>query len=243
MEHVSQQIIRHLQSAWLLVAIALLLHSCQTLQKSSQHGLNSGYYRLIEKDQPDQRIYLDTPDDQLIMYKTDQGAVQQNASRNIVLGRADSLLQQPIRLKKQSLDIDLTSILLKYRPSSFGEAPQLVTDFNFAVYTGWRFDTFKVISEKDPLGNGHNRIANHGFDFGVFAGPGTTLISPFTTRDRRAAEYNGLIIQSGLAMFVETDLASFGIAGGFDYLLNEDRNVWIYHNKPWAGFIVGIALN
>jgi hypothetical protein len=50
-------------------------------------------------------------------------------------------------------------------------------------------------------------------------------------------------MQAGLAGFVELNLASFGIALGFDYLMNPDRKVWIYQNKPWLGFMVGIALN
>jgi hypothetical protein len=226
-----------------IVALALLLHSCQTLQKSSQHGLNSGYYRLRQKDQPDQRVYIDAQDDQLIIYDMSDDQVPQNPSGNIKIGHVDAGLNKSIRLKKQSLDIDLTSILMKYRPSAFGEAPQLTADFNFALYSGWRFDTYKVTSEKNPLGQYRNRVDQNGFDFGLFVGPGTTLISPFTTRDQRAAEYNGMIIQSGLAMFVESDLASFGIAGGIDYLMNDDRNVWIYNQKPWIGFIIGIALN
>jgi hypothetical protein len=52
-----------------------------------------------------------------------------------------------------------------------------------------------------------------------------------------------MIIQSGIAGFIESNVASFGIALGFDSLLNSDRKVWIYNKKPWLGFIVGIALN
>jgi hypothetical protein len=56
-------------------------------------------------------------------------------------------------------------------------------------------------------------------------------------------EYSGLIIQTGFAGFIESNLASFGISAGIDYLLHSDREVWIYTNKPFIGFIVGIALN
>jgi hypothetical protein len=38
-------------------------------------------------------------------------------------------------------------------------------------------------------------------------------------------------------------MASFGFAAGYDYLLSQDRKIWIYNNKPWVGFVVGIALN
>jgi hypothetical protein len=77
----------------------------------------------------------------------------------------------------------------------------------------------------------------------LFAGPGTTLISPFTTQNKRPDEYSAMIIQTGIAGFIELNMASFGFAVGYDYLLNPDRKIWIYNNKLWVGFIVGIALN
>jgi hypothetical protein len=112
-----------------------------------------------------------------------------------------------------------------------------------ALYAGWRHDYFHIISKKDPLGKSYSKISNRGFDFGIFAGPGVTLISPFTTQNKRTDEYSGMIIQTGIAGFIESNVASFGLAVGYDYLLNPDRKVWIYNNKPWVGFIVGIALN
>ena len=69
------------------------------------------------------------------------------------------------------------------------------------------------------------------------------MISPFTTRNAFSDEYNGFILQAGLAGFLESNVASFGIAAGFDYLLSQDRKIWIYNNKPWVGFIIGIDLN
>ncbi len=83
----------------------------------------------------------------------------------------------------------------------------------------------------------------YGYDLGLFAGTGTTLVGPFSTNNIVTDEYNGMIIEYGLAGFLETDFASFGIAGGFDLLLSPDRNSWIYNKKPWIGLIVGIALN
>ena len=52
-----------------------------------------------------------------------------------------------------------------------------------------------------------------------------------------------MVIQGGFAGFIESNIASFGIAVGFDYLLSKDRQIWIYDGKPWIGFVVGIALN
>jgi hypothetical protein len=77
----------------------------------------------------------------------------------------------------------------------------------------------------------------------VFFGPGITVISPFTTLDRRTNEYSAMILQAGIAGFLESNVASFGLSMGADYMMNSDRKVWVYHGKPWLGFVVGIALN
>jgi len=36
---------------------------------------------------------------------------------------------------------------------------------------------------------------------------------------------------------------SIAMGIGFDFLLDGNRDVWIYQNKPWLGFAVGINLN
>jgi hypothetical protein len=169
--------------------------------------------------------------------------IDKNKFLTISLEPSDSLVISPVVFSKKSLDIDITSILLKYRPAIYGLPAQLTTDFNVALYVGWRHDNYNIKSKTDPLGKRYNKISNWGYDFGFFAGPGSTLISPFTTQNQRTDEYSGLIIQTGFAGFIESNVASFGISIGIDYLMNSDKDVWIYTNKPWVGFIVGIALN
>jgi hypothetical protein len=156
---------------------------------------------------------------------------------------ADTVAISPMVFKKKSLDVDITAILLKYRPSVYGLPGQMTTDFNIALYAGWRHDSYTLKNSIDPLGKKYHKTLNRGYDFGLFAGPGATLISPFTTQNKRSDEYSAMVIQSGIAGFLELNVASFGIAVGYDYLLNSDRDIWIYTNKPWVGFIVGIALN
>jgi hypothetical protein len=112
-----------------------------------------------------------------------------------------------------------------------------------AMYAGMRFDSYKIINRVDPLGKHSYKITNLGYDFGFFAGPRIGPISPFTNNNRTNNEYSGMIFQMGVDGFLESSIACFGIAVGFDYLLNRDREIWIYNNKPWMGFIVGIALN
>ncbi len=231
--------------SYLVLAIWVAGHlvSCNTLEKASTHGLYSDFYTLKTENKEDRKVYLDVTNEGIDVYSSIKQQPDKIKFLTIPLNSTDSMLSRPLVFKKQSLDVDITSILLKYRPSVYGLRAQFTTDLNLAIYAGWRYDYFYIRSKKDPLGRNYHKISNRGYDFGVFAGPGTTLISPFTTQNKRSDEYSGMIIQTGIAGFIESNIVSFGLAIGYDYLLNPDRKIWIYNNKPWAGFVVGIALN
>lgn len=225
------------------VVVILTLSSCSTLEKSSIHGFNSGYYKLQSNPKKAEPIYADITDDKLDVYHVTGKQPDKNKFLTISLKPSDSLVIAPMTFRKNSLDIDLTSILLKYHPAIHGLSGQLNADFNVALYAGWRHDNFIIKGKTDPLGKRYNKFSSWGYDFGFFTGPGSTPISPFTTQNQITEEYSGLIIQAGFAGFIESNVASFGISTGIDYLMNSDKDVWIYTNKPWVGFIVGIALN
>jgi len=129
----------------------------------------------------------------------------------------DSLFHIPFKFSKQSLDIDITTILLKYRPAVHGIPAQLTTDFNVALYAGWRHDFYQLKGKTDPLGRNRYAVVSRGYDFGFFAGTGTTYIDDNTMLDPVNKEYSGMLIQFGMAGFLESSFASFGIASGFDY--------------------------
>lgn len=230
---------------YIIISVALfaLITSCNTLEKASMHGFNSGFYQLESKQKSDQNVYVETTDEKIDVYHQTKKQPDANAFLTISQKPSDSIKISPMVFKKESLDVDITAILLKYRPSVHGLPGQMTTDFNIGLYTGWRYDRYKIESRLDPLGNNYHKINNWGYDFGLFTGPGATIISPFTTQNKVIDEYSGMIIQTGIAGFIESNIASFGIAVGFDSLLNSDREVWIYNKKPWVGFIVGIALN
>lgn len=229
----------NVSAIWLMA----LLTSCNTLEKASLHGLNSGYYKLKSENENTQNVYLDVKNDKIDVYHCIKRQPDIKQFLTIPFDASDSLIFRPLVFKKQSLDIDITSILLKFRPSVYGLPAQLTSDLNMALYVGWRYDYYHVMSKRDPLGRTYPKMNSRGFDFGFLAGPGAAIISPFTTQNNRIDEYSGMIIQTGLAGFVESNVASFGLAIGLDNLLNSDRKVWIYNNKPWLGFVVGIALN
>lgn len=221
----------------------VLLTSCSTVEKASMHGFNSGYYKLELKNKNTLQVYADVTDQKIDVYQQENKQPGKDPFLIIPLIPLDSLMFIPVVFHKASLDIDITSVLLKFRPSVYGLQQQMTSDFNIALYAGWRYDKYSVAGKKNPLGMHIAKIKSHGYDLGFFAGPGLTLISPFTTQNNQTNEYSGMIIQTGIAGFIETTVVSFGLAVGYDYLMNADRKVWIYRNKPWVGFVVGIALN
>jgi hypothetical protein len=225
----------------LLVSLGINL-SCSVIEKSSRHGFDSGYYKHSQKKGHEENVYLDIDENKVTLYPVMQNVIGK-PQMTLPLGQSDSLYTSSSMFTKTSLDIDITSIFFKYRPKADQLPAQLSAELNVALYAGWRHDYYRIELRKDPLGKNRYKLVNRGYDFGVLAGPGTTLIGPSTTTTSMAKEYNGMIFELGVASFLETSFASFGIATGFDYLLNSDRDVWIYNKKPWIGFVVGIALN
>lgn len=231
-----------ISSTVVLAGFVALLTSCSTLEKASDHGFNSGYYKL-DSDTNKTRVYVDVTDETIDVYNQKSVNVDSIPFLSISKNNPNHLPATSLKLRKQSLDIDITSIMLKYRPSVYGLPSQFTSELNIAMYAGWRYDNYKLTSKTSPTGKHYLKYSNLGYDVGFFAGPGTTIINPFTTNNTITNEYSGMIFQTGVAGFLESDFASFGIAIGVDNLLNRDKNNWIYNNKPWIGFIVGIALN
>jgi hypothetical protein len=225
-----------------LVLGILLLASCSTVEKASMHGFLSGFYSL-DSSRKSAKVYVDVVEDQLDVYQTDGAGKVANRLISVPLYASDSARHAPMIFRKTSLDIDIASIFLKYRPSVKGVPAQLSADLNVALYAGLRRDRFKVSYKTDPLGKQTRELNSLGYDLGFFAGTGITPVSPFTTLNRTTNDYSGMIIQMGFAGFLESRFASFGLAIGIDHLVSRDSKIWIYNHKPWVGFVVGIALN
>jgi hypothetical protein len=131
--------------------------------------------------------------------------------------------------------------LLKYRPHEGNIAPQLSAGINGIFYLGFRKDFFRVLSHLSPVNSPTTFIRHTGFDFGPFAGIGITPVNPTTTMFRTAQEYDGVVFQKGFAVFGTIENFSVGFSIGFDNLINKNRDIWVYNNKPWLGIIIGVA--
>jgi hypothetical protein len=221
----------------------LLCSACNVIEQSSRHGFDSGFYTVKSDTEKFKKAYLWVQEDSILVFTKQNNTIQLPAAISLSLIGADSICSLPYSFNKQSLDVDITSILFKYRPGQSGHPSEFTADFNAALYSGWRWDYFTIKTKKDPFQNCRKTITSRAFDVGTFAGMGTTAVNPFSTNGVVTDDYSGMIFQYGIAAFVETSFISFGLSAGFDALLTPDKKSWIYHNKPWLGFIVGIALN
>lgn len=223
-----------------LVLFTLFFASCSIIEKSSVHSFDDGYYRVSTDSFRNKKLYVSVSEEEII--GNTMSLIEEEHKFRFQLNEPNQPIAK-VSFKKSSLDIDISSVLMKYRPSVYGLPAQLTTDFNLALYGGWRKDVYRIYYETSPAGRKKLKQNHRGFDVGLFAGAGNTLVSPFSTRSVVTDEYNGFILQSGIAGFLETGFASFGLASGFDHLTGPNGKDWIYQRKWWLGFMVGIALN
>lgn len=223
--------------------LSVLLSSCTVLEKASSHGFESGTYSMQQKGKDAMPVYAETSENEISVYLSTEDKLSSEPIKVIPLGTKDSICHIPVSFSKHSLDIDITTVLFKVRPAAADIPLQMTSDFNAAMYAGWRYDTYRVDSRTTPTGKCEYRMINRGFDLGMFAGVGTTPVNPFFTANKVQREYSAMIVEYGVAAFVESSVASFGLAAGADLMTGPDRKHWIYRNRPWLGFIIGVALN
>jgi hypothetical protein len=66
-------------------------------------------------------------------------------------------------------------------------------------------------------------------------------VTPTNTDFHNLQEYDGVVFQKGIAAFFTFEKMTIGICIGFDSLLDENSNIWVYNQKPYIGLVLGIA--
>lgn len=232
-------------NALLTLTFFVTLHfltGCKSLQESSKYQFNEGFYNVKMTDSS-VKAYIVTNEDSIKVYPLKQNVFDSTNFLNLVLPQQSSKpVSGKLHFIKNSFDLDLLTILFKYRPSVKSFPQQFNTNFNGAAYLGYRSDIFRVIYSKRPLYY-KRRIAHYGYSYGAFLGMGATAMNPWVTQNNITEEYDGFIISKGLAINVAVNSFTFGIAIGIDHLTDRDRHVWIYQGKPWTGVTLGLNLN
>ncbi|MCX6334664.1 MAG: hypothetical protein NT092_10220 [Bacteroidia bacterium] len=229
-----------------LLAILLMAAGCAPFDKIYSHEFDSGYYKLKSEGSESVKIYLNLKEDSLAVYPV-------MTNRKIALLDTSAILSARISSVKPgnyfynslfirtSPDIDLSTVLLKFRPEAADVQSQLSANVNGIFYAGYRKDFFRVKSHLSPLRDINTFIRHTGLDFGLFAGIGITPVNPTTTMNQTAQEYDGVVFQKGVSIFGTFENMSVGLALGFDNLLDNNKDIWIYNWKPWIGIAIGIA--
>jgi hypothetical protein len=219
---------------------------CVSLGKLTRHDFDSGFYKLKVQEAASSNVYVEVTEDSIIVYPVISNG--KNEFPNI----ATSMSARVSRIKKDnyfyrssftnnSIDIDLTSIIFKSRHSRDDVPNQFSADLDIAVYAGFRKDFYNIVSPAHSFQEEKSFIRQIGFDLGVFAGIGSSPVNPTVTNNKVSQEYDAMIFQKGVAGFITINKISFGLAVGFDNLLDKSKSSWIYNQKPYLGLIISVS--
>lgn len=215
----------------------LILSGCATLKNNALHDLKDGMYQVrIENKNHD--VYLDSEGDSIRI-----NDISSKISSIFPL-KTEAYLTLNQKLIKSSLDLDILTALFKIRTEVKNKIyTQLNANFNGNIYLGYRTDIYHIEYLKNPIGKFHRHINHFGFSGGFFLGLGNTAMTPTTTNNLITQEYDGILLQKGVAGIVAINNLTIGLSVGIDTLLDENKNVWLYQNKPWYGLMLGLNLN
>ncbi|GAB2521558.1 hypothetical protein [Spirosoma aerophilum] len=68
-------------------------------------------------------------------------------------------------------------------------------------------------------------------------------IHEFVLRTPIGTEYQGVVVDAGVAVLYDARIFNIGLAIGPDYLTDANRQAWLYQQKPWFGVLFGLSLN
>jgi hypothetical protein len=215
----------------LVISVSIiLLSSCASLRNSPKYQLSEGVYEFRHRDTDYESAYVEHVNDTLKLYPV----------------KGDSpLLVKPSEdkfFRLQTFDVDLITVVFKYRTARVNLPSQVNTNLNGSIYLGYRVDRFHVHYKETPAGLKKSNY-HRAFTAGAFMGFGATAVNPWTTNYQITDEYDGVVFTRGLAMMAGFNNLTVGIGLGWDYLTNRDKEIWIYQNKPWLGLTLGLNVN
>jgi hypothetical protein len=229
-----------------LLVVLLFATACNTVDKIARHDFYTGYYNLRVEDSSSVKVYVDLYEDSLDLYDVNYIGKKKSPDTNSVhsvriseINPGDYLHNSTFH--RNSVDVDLTTALLKYRPPQKDVPRQLSANLNAALYAGLRKDFFKIVSRTSPLNKTNSALRHFGFDAGFFAGIGITPVNYSVTGGNVELEYDGIVFEKGIAVYFGIEFLTFGISLGFDNLLDDNHKYWVYNQKPWVGLMLGIA--
>ncbi len=229
--------------------VIFLNQGCSVLTGTSEIFIEEGYYDIRNHEITEGKIYVEDLKDSIMIYLINLEDVPDVFDKEVIQdtivlpGKVAANEYRSISFSKVSFDLDLLTFLFKYRPSQINFPRQLNAEPNGVIFTGYRTDIFTVDYVPSVPGSVRQSVNHTGFSFGVFTGFGSALMNPWVTSSKIDKEYDGMVWSNGVASLLAVQNISIAMGIGFDFLLDGNRDVWIYQNKPWLGFAVGINLN
>lgn len=226
----------------LLIAITLIT-SCVPTQQNPKYLFSDGVYKMkggTKRGSP----YLRVEDTEILIYNSNADGTFDTISDAVIsLTDTAHVAGRVYNFSKSSFDFDLISIPLKFRMPASGIPAQLNATINGGLYAGRRTDYYRLSRRRNPLGIDNTTVQHYGLSFGLFTGIGSAAMNPTVTANQIESEYDAVVIPFGATVLVGYNNLTFGLAAGFDHMLNKHRQYWIYNRKPWVGLTVGLNLN
>lgn len=223
----------------------LFLCSCSAIRNTAKQELSDGFYNKKENSEKS-RVYVHIADENIYTYKTIEKKtieIDTTQAYSVYFSELNTLGKNNFKLSQNSFDLDFFTIPLKLRFTQKDVPTQLNANINGAVYIGYRIDRYKINYRGTPMKKAVRHVDHFGYSVGFFTGLGNTFISPTNTHNVLQQEYDGIVWSKGIAGIVAINSFSVGITLGFDNLLDRNKKIWIYENKPWLGLAFGLNLN
>lgn len=217
---------------WIVVTFMAL--GCRVI--SSQPVLEPDFYRLIHKEpskRSDQNVYVMDSGDSLQLIDPITNA-RQVVQKNVY---------KPWTFQRTEIDVDVFTLPFKIRSAQGNLPNQLNSNFNAALYLGRRIDLYNYHFKPITPTLDVRQVRSRGFGYGVFVGIGSAAINDFVVRTPIGIEYEGVVLDAGIATLYDARIFNIGLAIGVDYLTDTNRQTWIYQQKPWFGVLFGLNLN
>jgi hypothetical protein len=135
----------YLKSLLAIYAVTVLI-GCGITRSPSKDSFTDGYYNSKLNGKQTKKYYLTTSGDSIKVYPADI-AEQKNADtvKSIIASFPPN--KMPFNFRKYKfrtlgLDLDVISVVFKYRPAVKNFPAQLNNNFNGAIYAGYRTDNY-----------------------------------------------------------------------------------------------------
>ncbi len=230
----------------MLVILSVISSSCGINSHSSKYSFSDGYYISKLDGKKYKKYYVVTGSDSIKVYPASISKQLADTVRSITFLFPPHIQPKDFKNKTfstQNFDLDLITVIFKYRPPVPDYPAQLNTNFNGAFYVGYRKDSYILSYNNTPLRVANRQITHHGYSFGGFAGFGAARIDEFVTLDRIDYEYDGVVFTTGVASELALNKINFVMLSGVDFLTDKNSKVWVNNKKIWFGLGIGLNLN